>query len=188
MTDPVAHWEARYAERDQIWSGKPNAALVATVVDVPPGRALDIGCGEGADSVWLAQRGWHVPDDRIRWVTADLSSWQPDGTYDLVSACFLHSTLEFPRRVILQRAAAAVAPGGCLLIVGHAAAPPWSKLHDHANHRFLSPAEEVDELRLDMSQWRVLISETQQRAATGPDGESADLEDSVVLLQRDGAQ
>src|ERR687885_1951411 len=54
-------WDARYRERDgAMWSGRPNGRLVAEVASLAPGRALDVGCGEGADAIWLAQRGWTV--------------------------------------------------------------------------------------------------------------------------------
>ena len=53
-------WDARYAESDRIWSGRPNPRLVEHVTGVPAGTALDVGAGEGADAVWLAQRGWQV--------------------------------------------------------------------------------------------------------------------------------
>src|SRR5665811_2556995 len=60
--DPVvqAEWDRRYTDRDQLWSGQPNGALVAEVAGLTPGRVLDVGCGEGADAVWLASHGWDV--------------------------------------------------------------------------------------------------------------------------------
>jgi len=199
-------WETRYAERNGIWSGDPNHALVAAVADLPPGRALDLGCGEGADSVWLAARRWQVtaidiaksamtraealaarrgiPDGRIAWLVEDLASWDPADTYDLVAACFLHSPVEFPRSAVLRRAAASVASGGHLLIVGHAAPPPWATAHGHGDHRFPSPAEELVNLDLGSTDWNVLVSEIRPRDAIGPDGEIATLDDSVTLARR----
>ena len=53
-------WDERYARADRVWSGRPNGSLVAEIEDLDPGSALDVGCGEGADAVWLAQRGWRV--------------------------------------------------------------------------------------------------------------------------------
>ena len=206
--DAVEYWEHRYGERDQIWSGAPNRALVTAVAGLDPGRALDLGCGEGGDSVWLAEQGWqvtavdiaataiaraqrfatsrHTPQDRISWLVEDLSSWQPTEYYDLVSACFLQSPIDFPRTAVLQRAASAVAPGGHLLIVGHAEFPPWSTAHDHdrAGHRFPSPAEERASLQLDDAGWDTVIGETRSREATGPDGEHATLHDIVTHLRR----
>ena len=137
--EPTAaeYWENRYRQNGRSWSGNANAALVREIAGVAPGTALDLGCGEGGDALWLAQNGWAVtavdiaptalaigaaaqsPEDDITWVAADLAEWHPPIAYDLVSACFLHSTVALPREAILRRAAEAVAPGGVLLIVGH---------------------------------------------------------------------
>ena len=194
--DPAALWNSRYAERDQIWSGEPNQALVLAAGSLRPGRALDLGCGEGADAVWLAERGWNVtavdiastavtrakalatgrdvPENRITWLVEDLATWEPTGSYELVSACFFHSPVDFPRTTVLQRAAAAVAPGGDLLIVGHAEPPPWAESHSHADHRFLSSAEELAELQLDDEVWTVGLSEVRPREATGTQRRAGD--------------
>lgn len=206
--DPVAYWDNRYAERDQIWSGNPNQALVDAVGGLEPGRALDLGAGEGADAVWLAEQGWRVTavdissraiergraaavargvaEDRIEWVAADLASWTPGGAFDLVSACFLHSTVELPRTDILRRAAGAVAAGGHLLIVGHAEEPPWAKEHEHKHdpRDFPTPQQEIDELDLRDGEWETVVSDTRERDAIGPDGEPAHLRDHVLLVRR----
>lgn len=206
--ETTAHWNARYAERERIWSGAPNAALVASVADLSPGRALDLGSGEGADSAWLAERGWQVTgvdvsttaaeraralvaerglDDRVEIVVADLARWLPQGDVDLVSACFLHSTVELPRTAILRRMADVVRPGGHLLVVGHAAPPPWSRHHDHHEHELLTPAGELTELALAAGSWETVICESREREATSPDGDVATLEDTVVMVRRTDA-
>jgi SAM-dependent methyltransferase len=182
---------------------------VDTVAPLRPGRALDLGCGEGADSVWLAEHGWQVtavdvsataigraralaaehavPGGQITWHVADLGGWQPAGRFDLVSACFLHAPVEFPRATVLQRAAGAVAAGGHLLIVGHAEAPPWSADHDHDPHRFLSPEAEIAALALDPPTWAVVIAEIRSRQAVSPDGGPVTLRDAVTLARRSTA-
>ncbi len=203
--DAAAFWEHRYTESDQIWSGRPNDSLVAVVSDLNAGSALDLGCGEGGDSVWLAEQGWQVtgvdiaesaitrakdlahrrgvPDGRIQWITADLASWQPVDSYALVSACFLQSPVDFPRTDVLRRAAGVVEPGGHLLVVAHGDAPPWSKDHHHAHHPY-DPDQEIADLQLDGSDWDVAVKEIRNRLATGPAGEHATLADSVILLRR----
>jgi hypothetical protein len=123
-------------------------------------------------------------DDRITWLALDLSGWRAGPEFDLVSAFFLQSPVELPRAQILRAAAAAVAPGGHLLLVSHAAPPPWaSALHNH--HADLpTPAGELAALQLPDEEWEVLVSEVRTRAATGPDGQPAELEDTVVLARR----
>jgi SAM-dependent methyltransferase len=199
-------WEQRYGERHRIWSGRANAALVANVAALAPGHALDLGCGEGADSVWLAAQGWQVtgvdisatalararehardsgiPDAQLELQQADLASWQPTKAYDLVSACFLHSPVEFPRAAVLRTAADAVAPGGHLLIVGHAAPPPWSKHARHDSGEFPTPERQLEELLLSSDQWDTVLARTQSREATGPDGQQAVLEDTILFVRR----
>jgi SAM-dependent methyltransferase len=205
-TDASDFWERRYADTGQVWSGRANRALVDVVSDLPVGRALDLGSGEGGDAIWLARHGWQVtavdisptaiargvaaasdvPDGQIEWFAADLDEWTangPHGPYDLVTASFLHSPIEFPRTEVLRRAADFVAAGGHLFIVSHAAAPPWSR-HRHEHHQFLNPDEEIAALALPEDKWDMGLAETRTREATGPDGQHATLDDVIVLLHR----
>ncbi|PPF24714.1 SAM-dependent methyltransferase [Rathayibacter tritici] len=206
MSTAREHWEARYADSDRIWSGRPNATLVGLVGSLPPGRALDLGAGEGADALWLASLGWSVTGldlsetalDRAReaataqgvsvdFVQADLAGeWPVEGRFDLVTASFLHSMVEFPRIDVLRQAAGVVAPGGRLAVVSHAAPPPWASNdeHQHGVMRLAGPGEELAELALDPSEWTAQVVETRDRAATAPDGTAAVLLDGVLLLQR----
>ncbi|MFI5891727.1 class I SAM-dependent methyltransferase [Actinoplanes sp. NPDC051513] len=199
MTDEKA-WDARYQESTRIWSGNPNVVLVAEVSDLPPGRALDLGCGEGADAVWLAARGWqvtaadistvalaraagHAADAgvTIDWQHHNLEKTFPEGEFDLVSAQFLHNWEEFDREQILRRAAAAVAPGGILLIEGHMDHGPFPH-HEH-EVRFPTPDEVIAALDLGGG-WQVLRSDVHPREQTGPDGNRAVRTDSTVKLRR----
>lgn len=156
----------------------------------PPGRALDLGCGEGGDAVWLARQGWRVTatdisgvalerarahaeeagvGDRVDWQRHDLARSFPDGEFDLVSACFLHTYGDFPRERVLRRAAAAVAPGGVLLVVGHAGLPSGHDHPDHAVPPFPTPDEVVAQLELPEGEWEVLLAEEHERLRTRPD-------------------
>jgi SAM-dependent methyltransferase len=203
---PAAFWDQRYGEKDQLWSGEPNHSLVQAVSGLTPGKALDLGCGEGGDSVWLARQGWAVtgvdvsatavsrararaaahgvPEHAVNWVVQDLAHWEPAESYDLVSACFLHSPVELPRAGVLRRAAAAVAKGGHMLVVGHAEPPPWARDLQHADHHFDDPDQELAELGLDATAWQAVLAQLNERPGRSPDGEPATLRDSVLLLQR----
>jgi SAM-dependent methyltransferase len=206
VPDAKDHWEQHYGERDRVWSGRVNVRLAEVAALLKPGRALDLGCGEGADALWLAERGWHVVavdisetalqraaadadacglGDRIEFVQHDLSESFPDGTFDLVSAQFLHSTVRLDRPRILNRAAGAVRPGGLLVIVDHGAAPPWaSKLGHH--HEFPSAEEVLSGIDLDAGGWEPLRVGPVAREAVGPDGQPATLTDNLVVLRRSG--
>lgn len=205
MSEPVdtqEMWNARYRESDRIWSGRANARLVEVAADLTPGRALDLGCGEGGDAKWLAQRGWDVvavdvSDEalqraasdagdlaaRINFQRHDLTRSFPDGTFDLISAQYLHSPVDWDRTGLLRRAAAALAPGGVLLIVDHGDAPPWSRLAQH-HHEFPPPGQVVDELALDPEHWDRVRVDSAQREGVGPQGQQGSLLDNVIVLRR----
>ncbi|MFC6013499.1 class I SAM-dependent methyltransferase [Nocardia lasii] len=207
MTDTVANaeefWEDFYRERPQIWTGNPNPLLVREVSGSAPGTALDLGCGEGADAIWLAERGWRVTAVDISatamergaqraaeagvsivWERHDLQASFPAGSFDLVSAQFLHSPVELPdeRAAILRSAAAAVAPGGVLVVGSHAAAPSWAS---HAMHAHVFPTIEQVLAQLALGpQWQVETAELVHTPSTSPEGVPGERADSVLRLRR----
>jgi SAM-dependent methyltransferase len=202
--DAKTHWEQHYGERDRVWSGRVNARLAEVAEGLTPGRVLDLGCGEGGDALWRAERGWHVVavdisetalqraaaaadaremGDRIDFAQHDLSDSFPAGTFDLVSAQFLHSMIPLDRPRILKQAADAVGPGGLLLIVDHAGPPPWASKLDH-HHEFPSAEEVLGSLDLDDGEWDRVRVEAVERQATGPDGRMSPWVDNVMVLRR----
>ena len=132
------YWDSKYAAAERLWSARPNRFLVAEVADLEPGRALDLACGEGQNSCWLAALGWKVTGvdfsevaiarareraDRERleaeFVCADLLEYVPTpGAFDLVLVLYLQVPA-VERRRVLARAASAVGARGMLLLVGH---------------------------------------------------------------------
>lgn len=139
MSFDAAHWDERYAARETVWGVEPNRWVAQELADLPPGRALDLACGEGRNAVWLAARGWHVVavdfsavalakgadleartigTSRIEWLEADATAYEPAEAVDLALLCYLQ--LEpTPRRAAVTRAARALVPGGTLLVIGH---------------------------------------------------------------------
>jgi len=195
-----SEWDGRYADQEQLWSGRPNGALVAEVAALAPGRVLDVGCGEGADAVWLAGRMWEVTAlevsgvalDRaarhareagvaVRWVHAGLvEAALPPASYDLV--CALYPALLRTSNAAAERALlSAVAPGGVLLLVHHAG----MDTHQGQDSGFdpaayVSPAMVAALLDDD---WQVELDEQRPRVAPGS-GAGAHHADDLVLRAR----
>ena len=200
--DLAGFWHQFYSEREQVWSGNPNVQLVAEVSNLAPGTALDIGCAEGADAIWLAQRGWRVTatdisavaiergktqaeaagvSELIEWQQNDLGISFPSGQFDLVSAQFFHSPIGRPRDATLRRAAAAVAPGGTLLIVSHLDAPGE---HNHHPEIVLpTQAETVAGLELGDGWGEPVLDERYRDGHDGHGGVRRVL-DGVVRVRR----
>ncbi|MCW2766785.1 MAG: tehB [Nocardioides sp.] len=198
-------WDARYAESDAIWSRDPNPRLVEHASDLSPGNALDVGSGEGTDAIWLASRGWTVtgldlsqvaidraaaraatlaPDvsGRLTWLRADLLAGAPlPAEFDLVSAQFMH----VPRGLfdgLYARLAAAVRPGGSLLVVGHHPDDLASGARHHDAPDILFPPEQVTAL-LGPRGWEVRVADAPVRLIDR-DGEPMTLRDTVVHAVR----
>jgi 2-polyprenyl-3-methyl-5-hydroxy-6-metoxy-1,4-benzoquinol methylase len=194
-------WEERYAGAEKIWSGNPNPQLVAEVAGLTPGTALDVGCGEGGDVIWLARRGWRVTGadfsanglaraarhaaeagvaDRTDWWQVDARTFAADGrSYDLVTTHFLHPP-DGAMVEVTRRLAEAVAPGGYLLVVGHAPSEVFAQLTaTHRRAMFLAE----DLLPALSDRFEALVVEQRPRTTTR-DGVTVDIDDSTLLARR----
>ena len=199
-----AFWDERYRAKPKIWSGNPNPHLVTDTADLAPGTALDIGTGEGADAIWLAERGWEVtaadistvalargreraeqlaPDvgARITWVHADLTAWEPPAAaFDLVSAQFMQLPPD-QRAPLFERCAAAVAHGGTLLIVGHHPRDMHAGVsRPHWPEMYFTAEEIAATLG---SRWIIVAAGTRAREVSGADGTPTTVHDSVLVAR-----
>jgi SAM-dependent methyltransferase len=201
-----AFWDERYSSKPAIWSGKPNPQLVRQVTDLEPGAALDVGSGEGADAIWLAQRGWLVTGvdisqvaldraaaqaarvgvaARITWLREDITAWRPEpARYDLVSAQFMH--LPAPARDVLFRdLAAAVTTGGTLLIVAHHPSDLQTTVPRPPMPERFYTADEIAG-GLDSREWDVVTSAAEPRSVLDPEGRDVTIHDTVLMARRIG--
>jgi SAM-dependent methyltransferase len=198
-----AGWEARYRSHSAaIWSGHPNPVLVTEAADLSPGRALDVGCGEGADALWLAARGWQVTgvdistvalgraaaeaaarDLDVSWVHADLRTDPPAAAaFDLVTAHFMQLP-PAERQRLYARLADAVAPGGTLLLVGHHPSDLHTAVHRPPLHDMFFTAEQLV-ADLEPDRWDVLVAEARPRTQADPEGRSVTIHDTVLRARR----
>jgi 2-polyprenyl-3-methyl-5-hydroxy-6-metoxy-1,4-benzoquinol methylase len=204
MTYDRAYWEQLWAKTLHEHAGKvarrpPNTHLVAEVDSLRPGRALDAGCGHGAETLWLAAHGWEVtavdfsasalaharstaealgPDiaERIAWVEGDLAAWTPRrNDFDLVVCVYVHVAGSVDEMV--RRMASGVAPGGTLFMVGHRPIDPMTGKPTAAASQVQVSIENVI-AALDPSAWELVVAEERPRAVAGTGV------DAVVLARR----
>jgi SAM-dependent methyltransferase len=222
--DRETYDELYRAAPDGVWSGRANRQLVVEADGLPPGTALDAGSGEGGDALWLAERGWRVTavdfspvaldraraqagarglGDRVEWVHADLDAWLPPvGRFDLVTAHYLHARWT-DRPALFRRLAAAVAPGGTLLVVGHLltgdhghgdhghgdhgrhghrASDEHGQLHERDPEAFYT-AEEIAAL-LEPGEWREVVTEVRDRDPGAAERTGNHVPDTVLRARR----
>jgi SAM-dependent methyltransferase len=197
-----SHWQQAHG-RGAGHDSAPNPYLATETVGLVPGTALDAGCGEGAEAIWLAAQGWQVTAadissealarareraagsagfERVEWVEADLSVWEPDQRFDLVTTHYAHPAM--PQLAFYERLSDWVAPDGTLLIVGH--------LHTggNATHGHGHPPEEASvtaasiTARLDAAQWNVVTADEHVRTFGNRAGPVITLYDVVVCATR----
>ncbi|MFE3164124.1 class I SAM-dependent methyltransferase [Streptomyces sp. NPDC059224] len=200
MFEP-AGWDARYAGKESVWRGTPNPQLVAVAEGLHAGRALDVGCGEGGDVIWLARQGWTVTGadfsaeglaraarhaeeagvaERTDWWRTDARNFAAGGrTYDLVTTHYLHPANGAMVDVVRQLAQA-VAPGGRLLVVGHSPTAHFTQLTQmHLRAMFLA-----EELLPGLPDGFEVLAAQQRPRTLVRDGVDVDVEDSTLLARR----
>lgn len=220
----ATYWEERYRTGEGAGRLDPSPSLVTETVGLRSGRALDAGCGVGADALWLAARGWQVTAvdvsstalgrgrstaqaagpafaERIEWVHADLTAWEPGlRAFDLVSSHYVH--VPGPPEPLFRRLASWVAPGGSLLVVGHGPGHGHGPGREHGSAHGSGPghgsgsghppgaqvrAEQVLAALPD-EEWDVLVAEPRTRTVQRPDGgDPVTLDDVVVHARRRSA-
>ena len=199
-------WDARYGATDLVWGTEPNRWVVRECAGLPAGRALDLAAGEGRNGIWLAVQGWQVtavdfsqvavdrgrrlaaaggPEvaGRLDWIRADALGYRPaPGGLDLVLIAYLHLPAAERRRV-LGTAAAALAPGGTLLVVGHATVNLTEGSGGPQDARVLFGPEDIV---ADLAEHglRTVRAEHVRRPVTTADGVSAQAVDALVRLER----
>lgn len=192
-------WNERYATDELVWHAEPNRFLVEAVEGLTPGRALDLACGEGRNAVWLASQGWKVVGVdfssaglakargmarergvEVTWVEADVVSWiPPQGAFDLVVVMYLQLPAD-QRRAALGHAAAALAPNGVLLVVGHDPTNPTEGFGGPQDPAVLYSAEDVVG---DLGGLRIDRAERVERQVETPSGAAVAL-DALVRAVR----
>lgn len=199
-------WDERYQTHGNKhhWSGEPNPALVTEVADLTPGTAFDAGAGEGGDAAWLASKGWKVTAADlssvalkraqelarqrgldIAWLHADLALTPIQGTYDLVTSHYMHMP-RAARESVYRNLAAAVAPGGTLLVVGH----------DPSDLQTTVPRPDLAELgwtAADLAAslgagWTIEVAEARPRETTDPDGQKVTIHDAILRARRNSRE
>lgn len=199
-------WDDRYSASELVWGVQPNRWVEQEVAALPAGRALDLGAGEGRNSIWLASRGWEVTAvdysqvaldrarrladdrlgsaaDRLTIQRADVLNYRPTpGGYDLVLIAYLQLPAG-QRSAVLRLAADALAPGGTLLVVGHDSSNLTEGTGGPKDPAVLFTAQDVLDELADRALTTVR-AERVRRPVQGPDGTVTDAIDALARLRR----
>lgn len=200
----AAQWDARYCGSDLVWGLEPNRFVSVELEELKPGRALDVACGEGRNTVWLARQGWHATgvdfstagvaravklaaaggvSNETEFVVADVVSGPlPAGPFDAVVIAYLQLPAS-ERRSAVRLAAGVLSPGGTLLVVGHDARNLTDGVGGPQDPKVLfSPQDIVDDLE-GVSGLVIEKAESVARPVDTPDGPKVAI-DALVRLHR----
>jgi SAM-dependent methyltransferase len=211
------YWDAHWQQAKEHQAGReivPNPYLARELSGLTPGTALDAGCGEGAEAIWLATAGWHVTavdistealsraaeraaanssvPERLEWIEADLSLWEPTKRFELVTTHYAHPAT--PQLAFYQRISGWVAPGGTLLIIGHLQSSTTPS-HGHSGKRHGGGDGPPDEASVtaasivagfDPTQWDIVTADEPVRRLANREGRTVQLDDVVVRASRRG--
>lgn len=198
----AAFWDRMYRQRHAAWDSEPNPLLAGAIEGLAPGTALDAGCGEGSDAIWLAKRGWRVTAvdisnvaldrgraadeaNQVRWLQADLLVWQPPAeAFDLVSAHFLHVS-KADRAALFGRLALAVRPGGTMLVVSHHPSDLETTIGRAPIPDLYFTADELA-ATLAPGAWEFVVKGTRSRSVTDREGRAVTIQDTVLQARRNG--
>lgn len=200
-------WDARYRLASLNWSAQPNVLFAEIVKDLPPGRALDVACGEGRHALWLAEQGWQVTavdfsavglakarqiaeqrGQNVRWLQHDVTQPMDDlGLFDLVAVIFLHTDPD-SRNTWFAQVRNCVAPGGLLVYIGHDPRNIGRGSGGPSRREVLPDASEVAGF---LPGFEILRAETVARPVAVEPGHHHDSQgtalDTVVVAQRPAA-
>lgn len=181
--DAQEFWDAIYRAWDLSRPGRPHPYLVEQLAGASPATALELGCGDGANAIWLATQGWKATAvdasrvaleraaafaheagvaSRVRWQRADLRDFATTETFDLVAAFFVHTPLALDYSSVMARAADRVGRGGALLVVGHYTLPPWAWEPEDTDG-LLSAGDLASALALHEPAWEVRLADQVER-------------------------
>jgi SAM-dependent methyltransferase len=193
-------WNARYEQKELLWTAEPNRLFANEVASLEPGRALDVACGEGRNAVWLAERGWRVTgvdfsdvalakaeqlaasrDVEVAWIRADVLDYRAEQlAFDLVALLYLQLPgAELARA--LRSSVAAVAPGGTLIVLGHDTA---NLADGHGGPKDAAVLFTPEDVVTELDELVVERAETVQREVPLPDGGAATALDAFVRARR----
>jgi SAM-dependent methyltransferase len=200
----AAAWDARYAGSELVWGTDPNRFVAAELEGLPPGRVLDIACGEGRNAIWLATRGWHATgvdfssaaiararqlaadagvEGRSEFVVGDaVAGPLPAGSFDAVVVAYLQLPAE-QRRAALRHAAEALATDGVLVVVAHDSTNLTDGFGGPQDERVLYTADDVVTDLDGIPGLVVEKAERVRRPVTTPEGEGTAV-DALVRISR----